>query len=180
VRLSVDLLYSHPLSVCAVAAEDVDWRAQLPKRAAAEVDTPVPEVVEEEPLIEKGFSGAPRGSFGWPVSSEKTCCGACHEHEACRHTQSNHYGPCKYDRNLIFDPLPALVRVSCASPRHPRDSGFDPFELNQWIHGSSFPRCVDSVIAGPEGAKNLAGEVLRLIQIRLAMPSFEKISPVVK
>ena len=31
----------------------------------------------------------------------------------------------------------------------------------------SFPRSVDSGIAGPEGAKNLAGNVLRLIQIRL-------------
>ena len=42
-----------------------------------------------------------------------------------------------------------------------------------------FPRYVDFGIAGPEETKNLAGEnVLRLIQIRLATPSFEKISPV--
>ena len=31
---------------------------------------------------------------------------------------------------------------------------------------SLVPRPVDSAIAGPEGAKNLAGKVLRLIQIR--------------
>ena len=39
-------------------------------------------------------------------------------------------------------------------------SGGVVFELNQWIHGSSFlfPRCVDSAIAGPEEAKNLAGK----------------------
>ena len=38
-------------------------------------------------------------------------------------------------------------------------SGGVGLELNQWIHGSflSFPRCVDSAIAGPEEAKNLAG-----------------------
>jgi hypothetical protein len=44
------------------------------------------------------------------------------------------------------------------------------FELSQRIHGSSFvvPRYIHSAIAGPEGAKNLAGgNVLRLIQIRL-------------
>src|SRR4029077_11065013 len=41
------------------------------------------------------------------------------------------------------------------------------FKLNQWIHGSSFlfPRRVVSAIAGLEEAKNLAGEILRLIQI---------------
>jgi hypothetical protein len=46
----------------------------------------------------------------------------------------------------------------------------------------SFPRCVDSAIAGLEKAKKPpAGKnVRRLIQIRLAPPSFEKISPVVK
>jgi hypothetical protein len=38
------------------------------------------------------------------------------------------------------------------------------------------PRRVDS-IAGPEGPKNLAGESPQLIQIRLATPSFEEISP---
>lgn len=34
------------------------------------------------------------------------------------------------------------------------------FTLNQWIHGSplAFPRYIDSAIAGPEGAKNLAGK----------------------
>jgi hypothetical protein len=33
--------------------------------------------------------------------------------------------------------------------------------LSQWIHGSSFlvPRCIISAVAGPEGAKNLAGEM---------------------
>jgi hypothetical protein len=33
--------------------------------------------------------------------------------------------------------------------------------VSQRIHGSSFlfPRYVDSAIAGPEGAKNLAGEM---------------------
>jgi hypothetical protein len=42
-----------------------------------------------------------------------------------------------------------------------------------------FPARVDSV-AGPERAKNRAGRgVLRLIQIRLATPSLEKISLVV-
>jgi hypothetical protein len=32
--------------------------------------------------------------------------------------------------------------------------------MSQWIHGSSFlgPRCIISATAGPEGAKNLAGE----------------------
>jgi hypothetical protein len=45
----------------------------------------------------------------------------------------------------------------------------------------SFPRRIDSAIAGLEEAKNPSGgEVLRLIQIRLATPSLEKISPVVK
>jgi hypothetical protein len=39
-----------------------------------------------------------------------------------------------------------------------------------------FPRPVCfSGVAGLEETKNLAGEVLRLIQIRLATPSFEKI-----
>jgi hypothetical protein len=35
------------------------------------------------------------------------------------------------------------------------------FELNQWIHMvlPFFPGCVDSVIQGPEEAKNLAGEM---------------------
>ena len=61
-------------------------------------------------------------------------------------------------------------------------SGECCFELNQWIHGSSFlfPRRVDSAIAGPEEAKNPAGKVLRLIQIRLTTPSLEKNSPPVK
>jgi hypothetical protein len=46
---------------------------------------------------------------------------------------------------------------------------------------SLVPRPVDSAIAGPERAKNLAGKnVLRLIQIRLATPIFEKISQRVK
>jgi hypothetical protein len=41
-----------------------------------------------------------------------------------------------------------------------------------------FPAEFDFGNADPEGAKNLAGgKVLRLIQVRLAMPSFEKISP---
>jgi hypothetical protein len=41
-----------------------------------------------------------------------------------------------------------------------------------------FPRYIDSAIAGPEGAKNLAGKnVLRLIQIRLTTSSVEKITP---
>jgi hypothetical protein len=43
-----------------------------------------------------------------------------------------------------------------------------------------FPFCSPpccSAIAGLEEAKNLAGKVLRLIQIRLATLSFEKISP---
>jgi len=41
----------------------------------------------------------------------------------------------------------------------------------------SFPRYIDSAIAGPEGAKILAGvNVLRLIQIRLTTLSFEKIA----
>ena len=48
--------------------------------------------------------------------------------------------------------------------------------LNQWIHGISFlfPRYVDSAIAGPEEAKNLAGKVLRLIQIRFSDAEFGK------
>src|ERR1700730_6329196 len=41
-----------------------------------------------------------------------------------------------------------------------------------------FPRRVDSAVAGLEEAKNPAGKVLRLIQIFLTPPSFEKISPV--
>jgi len=49
------------------------------------------------------------------------------------------------------------------------------------ISGLMVPRPVDSAIAGPERAKNLAGKnVLRLIQIRLATPIFEKISQRVK
>jgi hypothetical protein len=32
-------------------------------------------------------------------------------------------------------------------------------------------------MAGPEETKNLAGKVLRLIQIRLTTPSFEKLTP---
>src|SRR3984893_11544950 len=40
-----------------------------------------------------------------------------------------------------------------------------------------FPRRVDSAVAGLEEAKNPAGKVLRLIQIFLTPPSFEKISP---
>src|SRR5436190_12449653 len=44
-----------------------------------------------------------------------------------------------------------------------------------------FPLCWIQLVAGPEGAKNLAGRgVLRLIQIRLATPSFEKPRWVVK
>jgi len=35
-------------------------------------------------------------------------------------------------------------------------------------------------MAGPEETKNLAGKVLRLIQIRLATPSVEKISDIGK
>jgi len=38
------------------------------------------------------------------------------------------------------------------------------------------PLTLISVIAGPEGAKNLAGNVLRLIQIRITTPSLGKIS----
>jgi len=52
--------------------------------------------------------------------------------------------------------------------------------LNQWIHIvlPLYPRCLDSVgSAGPEETKNLAGNVLRLIQIRLAKASLQKISP---
>jgi hypothetical protein len=41
-----------------------------------------------------------------------------------------------------------------------------------------FPRRVVSAIAGLEEAKNPAGKVLRLIQILLTPPSFEKISPI--
>jgi hypothetical protein len=50
------------------------------------------------------------------------------------------------------------------------------FELNQWIHRSSFlfPRRVDSAIAGPEEATNPAGKVLRLIQDRLSDAEFGK------
>ena len=44
----------------------------------------------------------------------------------------------------------------------------------------SFPRRVVSAIAGLEEAKNLAGKVLRLIQIRLATLSVEKISDICK
>src|SRR5437899_5909902 len=42
---------------------------------------------------------------------------------------------------------------------------------------SLFPAALILVVAGPEGAKNLAGDVLRLIQIRLTKSSFEKILP---
>ena len=38
-----------------------------------------------------------------------------------------------------------------------------------------FPRRIDSAIAGLEEAKNLAGEVLRLIQIFLTPAEFSKI-----
>jgi len=51
------------------------------------------------------------------------------------------------------------------------------------IHGSSFllPRYIDSEIAGSgRGKEPSEGNVLRLIQIRLATPSFEKIAPFVK
>jgi len=41
-----------------------------------------------------------------------------------------------------------------------------------------FPRCVDSALAGLKEAKNPAAKVLRLIQIFLTTPSFEKISPI--
>src|SRR5437867_13119813 len=40
-----------------------------------------------------------------------------------------------------------------------------------------FPAALILRFAGPEGAKNLAGEVLRLIQIRLTAWSLEKITP---
>ena len=46
-----------------------------------------------------------------------------------------------------------------------------------WIHTfflSLSPRKVDRGIAGLEEAKNLAGKLLRLIQIGLTMPSLEK------
>jgi hypothetical protein len=39
-----------------------------------------------------------------------------------------------------------------------------------------FPATLILRIAGPEGGEEPAGEVLRLIQIRLTTPSFEKIS----
>ena len=50
------------------------------------------------------------------------------------------------------------------------------FKQNQWIHGSSFlfPAELILRIAGPEGAKNLAGKCLRLIRIRLTASSLEK------
>ena len=51
--------------------------------------------------------------------------------------------------------------------------------MDSWFF-LSFPRYVDSAIAGPEEAKNLAGKVLRLIQIRLATPSLEKSRQLVK
>jgi hypothetical protein len=38
-----------------------------------------------------------------------------------------------------------------------------------------FPRHIDSAIAGPEQAKKLAGEALRLIQIRLTTVSARKV-----
>jgi len=39
---------------------------------------------------------------------------------------------------------------------------------------SGFPRRIDSAIAGLEEAKNLAGKVLRLIQMRVATRMLEK------
>jgi hypothetical protein len=63
-----------------------------------------------------------------------------------------------------------------------RSSGL-PLNLHGNREGSSvchsdlsFPAELYLSVAGPEGAKNLAGKVLRLIQIRLATLSFEKIS----
>ena len=55
------------------------------------------------------------------------------------------------------------------------------FELNRWIHGSSFLfLCyVDSVVCGSgRGEEPSGGNVLRLIQIRLATSSLGKIWPV--
>jgi hypothetical protein len=84
--------------------------------------------------------------------------------------------------HFFFHPLPALVRGG-ATPRNPRDTGFDPYKSNQWIH-LLLPRfsplsCFSGFAVGrdeePSGGRNL-----RLIQIRLAMPSLEKISPAVK
>ncbi len=50
--------------------------------------------------------------------------------------------------------------------------------MDSWFFLSVFPAELILVVAGPEGAKNLAGEnVLRLIRIRLATPSLQKISP---
>jgi hypothetical protein len=52
--------------------------------------------------------------------------------------------------------------------------------MNEFIDISFLSsRCIDSAIAGLEEAKNPAGELFRLIQIRLATPSLEKISPAV-
>src|SRR6266487_711942 len=55
------------------------------------------------------------------------------------------------------------------------------FELNHWIHGSSFlfffSAALILAVAGLEEAKNPAGNVLRPIQIRLATLSMRKISP---
>ena len=49
------------------------------------------------------------------------------------------------------------------------------------IHNSFlFPATLILRFAGPEGAKNLAGEVLRLIQIRLARPILKKSHLLVK
>jgi hypothetical protein len=54
--------------------------------------------------------------------------------------------------------------------------------LNQWIHGCSysfFPAALIQLVAGPEEAKNLGGaKILRVIQIRLVMPSLANITPV--
>jgi len=50
--------------------------------------------------------------------------------------------------------------------------------MGSWMFPFCFPAGGDSAIAGPEEAKNLAGvNALRLIQIRLATPSLEEISP---
>ena len=43
-----------------------------------------------------------------------------------------------------------------------------------------FPRRVTFLDYGSEGAKNLAGDLLRLIQIRLATPSLEKAGEICK
>jgi hypothetical protein len=52
-----------------------------------------------------------------------------------------------------------------------RFSRLGVLELDQWVHSRNisflFPRRVVSAIAGLEEAKNLAGEILRPIQIRL-------------